>query len=171
MKGWMDFTPYRFSATIQVMKKPAGPYAYNRKAGFNYELGDKYEAGIELSGIEVKSVRANQANIDAGYVVIRGGEAFLANSVIPPYQMANTPEGYVPDRLRKLLLSKKELQELGALENGKSLTIVPISMYNKGRKVKIEIAIGHGKKQFDKRETIKKRDSDREIRRSWKNGD
>jgi SsrA-binding protein len=152
------------------MEKSSGTYAYNRKAGFNYELGDKYEAGIELTGIEVKSVRAGRANIDSGYVSIRGGEAFLMSVSIPPYQASNTPKEHEPERYRRLLLSKKEIAELCRLENGRSLTIVPISMYNKGRKVKVGLAIGRGKKQFDKRETIKKRESEREIGRSWKHG-
>ena len=143
-------------------------YAENRKVRFDYEILDKYEAGIELLGSEVKSVRGGQISLEGAFVIIRGGEAFLINANIPPYQVKNTPSDYDPIRNRKLLLTQKELAELEATEKNKSLTIVPISLYNKGRKIKISIALAKGKKKFDKRETIKKRDTDREIRREFK---
>lgn len=143
-------------------------YAENRKAHFDYEILEKYETGIELLGIEVKSVRGGQMSLEGAFVIIRGGEAFLINSNIPPYQVKNTPESYDPLRNRKLLLTKKELRELVATEKNKSLTIVPISVYNKNRKIKLEIALVKGKKKFDKRETLKKRDTDRELRREVK---
>ena len=145
-------------------------YAENRKARFDYEILDKYEAGIELLGPEVKSVRSGRASLEGAFVIIRGGEAFLMNANIPPYQVNNTPEGYDPLRNRKLLLTKKEMQELSKSETNKSLTIVPLALYNKGRKVKTEIALVKGKKKFDKRETIKKRESDRDIERQYKHG-
>ena len=140
-------------------------YAENRKARFNYEILEKYEAGIELLGVEVKSVRSGQMSLEGAFVIARGGEAYLINANIPPYQAKNTPKDYDPLRNRKLLLTKKEIVELAGSEKNKSLTIVPISVYNKGRKIKIEIALVKGRKKFDKRETIKKRDTDREIRR------
>lgn len=140
----------------------------NRKAHFNFEISEKLEAGIELLGFEVKSVRKGQGSLEGSYVTVRGAEAFLIGMNIPPYQTANTPADYDPLRNRKLMLTKKELQELGDIENQKGLTIVPISVYNKGRKLKLEIGIARGKKKFDKRETIKKRETDREIRRSLK---
>lgn len=143
-------------------------YAENRKARFNYEFLEKYEAGIELLGTEVKSVRSGQMSLEGAFVIIRGGEAFLINANIPPYQVKNTPKDYDPLRNRKLLLTKKEITELAGSEKNKSLTIVPISVYNKGRKIKVEIALVKGKKKFDKRETLKKRDTDREIRREIK---
>ncbi len=143
-------------------------YAENRKARFNYEFLEKYEAGIELLGTEVKSVRGGQMSLEGAFVIIRGGEAFLINANIPPYQVKNTPKNYDSLRNRKLLLTKKEIAELAGSEKNKSLTIVPISVYNKGRKIKVEIALVKGKKKFDKRETIKKRDTDREIRREYK---
>lgn len=142
--------------------------AVNKKAHFNYEILETYEAGIELLGFEVKSLKKNGASLDGSYVVIRGGEAFVIGMNIAPYQQANTPKEYDPYRNRKLLLTKKELRELETKESQKGLTIVPISMYNEGRKIKVEIAITRGKKKFDKRETIKKRESDREIRRTLK---
>jgi len=143
-------------------------YAENRKARFNYEFLEKYEAGIELLGIEVKSVRNGQMSLEGAFVIIRGGEAFLINANIPPYQVKNTPKDYDPLRNRKLLLTKKEINELSGSDKNKSLTIVPISVYNKNRKIKLEIALVKGKKKFDKRETLKKRDTDREIRREYK---
>ena len=143
-------------------------YAENRKARFNYEILEKYEAGIELLGVEVKSVRDGQISLEGAFVIVRGGEVFLINANIPPFQPKNAPKDYDPLRNRKLLLTKKEIAELAASEKNKSLTIVPISLYNKGRKIKVEIALSKGKKKFDKRETIKKRDTDREIRREIK---
>lgn len=143
-------------------------YAENRKARFNYEILEKYEAGIELLGVEVKSVRGGQMSLEGAFVIIRGGEAYLINASIPPYQVKNTPKDYDPLRNRKLLLTKKEIVELAGNEKNKSLTIVPISVYNKGRKIKVEIALVKGKKKFDKREALKKRNTDREIRREYK---
>ena len=144
-------------------------YAENRKARFNYEIVEKYEAGIELVGTEVKSVRGGQISLEGAFVIVRGGEAYLINANIPPYQPKNAPADYDPLRNRRILLTKKEIKELSGNDKAKSLTIVPISVYNKNRKVKIEIALVKGKKKFDKRETIKKRETDRNIRRDVKN--
>ena len=143
-------------------------YTENRKVYFNYEILEKYEAGIELLGMEVKSVRASRMSLEGAFVIVRGREVFLINSNIPPYQVNNTPKDYDSLRNKKLLLTKKEINTLAGSEKNKSLTIVPISVYNKGRKIKIEIALAKGKKKHDKRETIKKRDTDREIRREIK---
>ncbi|MEI7765044.1 MAG: SsrA-binding protein SmpB [bacterium] len=143
-------------------------YAENRKVYFNYEILEKYEAGIELSGVEVKSVRAGRMSLEGAFVIVRGGECFLINANVPPYQTNNTPKEYDSLRNKKLLLTKKEIRELADSGNNKSLTIVPISVYNKGRKIKISIALAKGKKKFDKRETIKKRETDREVRREVK---
>lgn len=143
-------------------------YAENRKAYFNYEILEKYEGGIELSGSEVKSVRKGSMSLEGAFVIVRGGEVFLVNANIPPYQPANAPIGFDPLRNRKILLTKKEIIELEGTEKNKSLTIVPLSLYNKGRKIKISLGLAKGKKKFDKRETIKKRETDREIRREYK---
>ncbi|OGI64965.1 SsrA-binding protein [Candidatus Nomurabacteria bacterium RIFCSPLOWO2_01_FULL_39_18] len=143
-------------------------YAENRKARFNYEILEKYEAGIELLGSEVKSVRGGQMSFEGAFVIVRGGEAYLINASIPPYQPKNAEKDYDPLRNRRLLLTKKEISELAGNEKSKSLTIVPISVYNRGRKIKVGIAAVKGKKKFDKRETIKKRETDREIRREYK---
>ena len=143
-------------------------YAENRKAHFNYEILEKYETGIELLGTEVKSVRNGQMSLEGAFVIVRGGECFLINTNITPYQVKNAPKDYDPLRNRKLLLTKKEIGELAGSEKNKSLTIVPLSVYNKNRKIKVEIALVKGKKKFDKRETLKKRDTDRELRREYK---
>lgn len=143
-------------------------YAENRKIHFNYEILEKYETGIELLGVEVKSIRSGKISLEGAYVIIRGGEAFLINTNIQPYQPNNMPKDYDPLRNRKLLLTKKEVEKLAGSEKNKSLTIVPISVYNKGRKIKVEIALVKGKKKHDKRETIKKRETEREVRREYK---
>ncbi|PJE74419.1 MAG: SsrA-binding protein [Candidatus Taylorbacteria bacterium CG10_big_fil_rev_8_21_14_0_10_41_48] len=142
--------------------------AQNKKVRFDYEVLEKYEAGIELLGIEVKSLRTHSATLDGSYVTVRGSEAFLMNMSIPPYQPSNTPEDYDPLRTRKLMLTKEEVKKLANIESSKGLTIVPISVYNKGKKLKVELAVVRGKKQYDKREDIKKRQSQRDIERSLK---
>ncbi|MCE9585503.1 SsrA-binding protein SmpB [Candidatus Nomurabacteria bacterium] len=143
-------------------------YAENRKVLFDYEILENYESGIELLGTEVKSVRDGKMSLEGAFIVIRGGEAFLINANIPPYQVKNAPKDYDPLRNKKLLLTKKEIIELVETEKNKSLTIVPIAVYNKGRKIKVKIALVKGKKKYDKRETTKKRDTDRELRREYK---
>lgn len=143
-------------------------YAENRKVYFDYEVVDKYEAGIELSGIEVKAIRAGKMSLSGSFILIRGGEAYLINANIEPYQTNNTPKEYNTTRNRKLLLTKKEIKELANTEKNKALTIVPLSVYNKGRKIKISFALAKGKKKHDKREATKKRDTERDIRREYK---
>lgn len=140
---------------------------YNKKINLDYEILETFEAGIELIGQEVKSLRKNQGSLLGTHITVRGGEVFLIAMNIPPYQVKNTPADYEPVRNRKILLKKDEIQRLASLETKKGLTIVPISMYNKGKKIKVEIAVVRGKKKFDKREDIKKRDVDRDIRREF----
>ena len=140
----------------------------NRKAHFNYEVIEKYEAGIELLGFEVKSIKGGRAILAGSYGVVRGGEVYLMNMQIPQYQFGNTPLDYDPTRTRKLLLSKKQIKELVDMDSKKGLTLVPMSLYSKGRLIKVELAVVKGKKNYDKRETIKKRDMDREISREYK---
>ncbi len=142
--------------------------ADNTKIRFQYDILEKFEAGIELFGFEVKSVRAGRTSLVGAHVIVRGGEAYLIGATIPPYQTNNTPKDYDPLRNRRLLLTKKELAELADSETKRGLTIVPMSMYNKGHKLKVEIALVKGKKIHDKRQTIKKRDTDREIKREMK---
>jgi SsrA-binding protein len=145
------------------------PLIQNKKAYFNYEILEKMEAGIELFGFEVKSLKNSQGSLDGSHITVRGGEVFVINMQIPPYQPVNTPKDYDPLRNRRLLVTKKEIGRLEKEAEQKGLTIVPISVYNKGRRVKMEIAVVRGKKKYDKREAIKKRDTEREIRRSLKN--
>jgi len=140
----------------------------NKKAYFNYEITEKFTAGIELFGFEVKSVRGKKGQLEGAYITIRGGEAYLIGANIPAYQPKNAPTDFDPLRNRKLLLTKKEIKQLADVEAKKGLTIVAIAVYNAGRKLKLEIGIARGKKSFDKRETIKKRETDREIRRTLK---
>jgi SsrA-binding protein len=140
----------------------------NTKAHFNYEILEKYEAGIELSGHEVKSLKNKQGNLEGAHVLVRGGEAYMVGVLIPPYQEKNTPKDYEPRRNRRLLLNRKEIAELSSKETGKGLTVVPISIYNKGRLIKVSVAVVRGKKKYDKRETTKKREGDREVSRLMK---
>ncbi len=139
--------------------------AENRKARFNFELLEEFEAGIELVGTEVKSLKKGQASLDGSYILVRGGEAFVANLHIPPFQEKNAPENYESRRLRRVLLTKAEIKKLADADSKKGLTIVPLAVYNKGVRLKLRLAIARGKRQFDKRESIKKRDVERDIRR------
>jgi len=140
----------------------------NKKARLNFEILEELEAGIELLGLEVKSLRQKRGKLEGAHVIIRGGEAYLVGMGIPPYQVGNTPKDYDPARTRRLLLTHKEISSLAGKEHQKGLTIVPISVYGKSRKLKLRIAVARGKKQHDKRETLKKRDAKREIERSLK---
>ena len=137
-----------------------------KKARFNYEILETLEAGIELFGLEVKSLKKGQGSLDGSHVIVRGGEAFLVNMLIPPFQEKNTPKDYEPRRNRRLLLTKEEIAKLAATED--KLTVVPISIYNKGPLVKVSVAVVRGKKKFDKRASIMKRETDREARRVMK---
>jgi len=144
------------------------PIAKNRKATFDYEILEKFTAGLELTGQEVKSVRAGHISLSGAYVSIRGAEAFLLNADIPAYQPKNAPADYEQTRTRKILLTKAELGELEKAEGTKGLTIVPLSVYNKGRFLKLDLGIARGKKKFDKRESIKKHDVERDLNRKLK---
>ena len=143
----------------------------NKKAQFNYEILEKYTAGIELFGFEVKSLKGGHGSLEGAHVTIRGNEVYLIGMFIPPYQPNNTPKDYDPYRNRRLLLNKNEINSLQKVEKTKGLTIVPTSVYNKQvskrAKVKIDIASVKGKRKFDKRETLKKRDTERETRRQF----
>jgi len=140
----------------------------NKKAKHDYEILDTFEAGLKLRGHEAKAIRAGKGSLRGSHVIVRGEEAFLVGANISPYQPENTPKDYDPERPRKLLLSKKEIVKLAELEKQGGLTIVPLSVYNKGRFLKIEIALVRGKKKYDKRQTLKKKEAEREMRRSLK---
>ncbi len=140
----------------------------HKRAYFDFEILETFEAGISLLGTEVKSIRHGQGKLEGAHVVIRGGEAFLVGSSIPAFQKKNTSTTYDPERTRKLLLTRKEIAELHQKSEKQGLTIVPIKLYNKASKLKLEIAIAKGKKKQDKREAIKKRDTNRDIERELK---
>ncbi len=140
-------------------------YAQNKKATFDYEILEKFEAGIELKGHEVKAIKAGKVSLTGSYVKVLGDEIFLLGALVSPYQPSNVPKGYEEQRDRKLLLSRKEIEYLIGKQKERGLTIVPIKLYNKGGKVKLEIGVARGKKKYDKREAIKKRDVERHLRR------
>lgn len=143
----------------------------NKKARFDYEVLETFHAGIELLGLEVKSLRMGRGSLEGARVLVRGNEAYLVGATIPPYQANNLEGGmvgYEADRTRRLLLTKKEIAELSGSGSQKGLTIIPFSYYNKGGKIKLDIAVVRGKKKYDKREAIKKRDTERDVMRELK---
>lgn len=137
----------------------------NKKARLNYEVLEEYEAGIELLGGEVKVLKSGQGSLEGARVVIRGGEAFLLGLHIPPYQPNNAIGSYEAERTRRLLLTKKELKELTGKAEQKGLTIIPLSVYNNKRWLKVKIALVRGRKKFDKRERLKKQAAKRDVAR------
>lgn len=136
----------------------------NKKASFNYELGDKMTAGVELFGYEVKSLRAGLGSLDGSYIIIRGGEAYLIGGYIPAYQKSNAPKDYNERRNRVLLLRKKEIAELSLAEQKKTV-LIPLAFFVSGSKIKLDFAFAKGKNKGDKRQSIKKRDTERDIKR------
>ncbi len=140
--------------------------AENKKAFHNYEILETFEAGIALRGFEVKAIKAGRANIAGAHVIIRVHRALLVGADIPPYQPLNTPAGYDPAASRRLLLTRKELKYLLGKMQSDRLTAVPLSLYTKGRLIKVKLALVRGTRQYEKRETIKKREVNREIRRT-----
>ncbi len=141
----------------------------NKRAHYDYELLERLEAGINLQGQEVKAVRLGHADLTGSFVKIIGSEAYLVNAKIFPYEFARTAD-YDQSRTRKLLLHKKEIIALKTKTEGSNLTIVPVSMYTTNNLIKVELALAKPRKQFNKKEKIKKRDLEREIQRAIKNG-
>ena len=142
-------------------------YANNPKAGFDYEILETLEAGIVLKGYEVKSVKTGKVSIKGSYVKILNGEPFLIGATISPYQVANITDDYDPQSSRKLLLSKKQISVLVGTSQTHGLTLVPLKLYEKKGRVKLLIGIARGKKKYDKRETIKKKDVARAKQRGF----
>lgn len=142
--------------------------AENRKAYFNYNILEKFEAGMVLIGQEVKSIKLGRISLKGSYVVLRNEEVFLIGANVPPYQPKNAPPDYEPERSRKLLLNKAEIKKLIGKTKQKGLTLIPLKVYTKHAKIKLEFGIGRGKKKIDKRESIKKREIEREIQRELK---
>ena len=141
-------------------------FTHKSKARFDYEILETLSAGLELVGSEVKSIRNGKISLAGAFVGVRGKEAFLIGADIPPYQPKNAPPDYDSTRPRKLLLTKSELEKLSTAEGTKGLTIIPLSVYNKGRFLKLDLGIARGKKKFDKRQAIKKRDVERDLKRT-----
>jgi SsrA-binding protein len=141
--------------------------ATNRRARFDFEIADTFEAGLVLMGSEVKSLRLGKANLSDAYAVVRGGEAFLVGAYIGPYEFAREG-GHDPTRTRKLLLHKREIERIGSSVAEKGLTLVPMRLYFKDGRAKIEIGLGKGKARYDKRETLKRRQADREMQRAMR---
>ncbi len=144
--------------------------ARNRKARHDYEILENYEAGISLCGSEVKSLRLGKVNISDSYATIIDGQAFLKNLHISPYAMA-TVNAHEPLRQRRLLLHKREIRKLTRALDERGLTIVPLSVYFKNGRVKIELAVARGRKKYDKRDAQAKRESDRDMQRATKRDD
>ena len=143
-------------------------FTENKKAYFNYQIQEKFEAGMVLIGQEVKSIKQGRINLAGSYVVLREREAYLIGCHIPPYQPKNAPEDYTPERSRKLLLKKDELKYLIGKAAQKGLTLVPLRVYTKKGLIKLEFGVGKGLKKIDKKEMIKKRETEREIQRELK---
>lgn len=141
----------------------------NRQARYLYEILETYEAGIQLTGTEVKSIREGKVNLQDGYALIRNGEAWLLNAHISPYTGSGQYFNHEPRRTRKLLLHRQEIRKLIGKVEQQGLTLVPLKMYLKRGLVKVSIALGKGKKLHDKREDLKRRQDQRDIQRAMKN--
>mgnify|MGYP001607134158 CR=1 FL=1 len=133
-------------------------YVENKKAAFDYEILEKYEAGLVLSGMEVKSIRAGHISLKGAFITFHGNNAMLTNAHIAKYKYSGKSLGYEPEKSRQILLKKRENNHLRGKMQEKGLTVIPLSVYTKGRHIKMEIAVCRGKKKYDKRESIKKRE-------------
>lgn len=156
--------------TTGQAKKPIMPHIYseNKKAAYDYEVLEKYEAGLVLQGQEVKSIKGGHINLSGSYVVIRSGEPYLIGAKVPPYQPKNAPADYNPEQSRKLLLNKKEIDYLTGKVNERGFALIPLKVYEQNGRIKLEFGLARGKKKYDKKEKIKKRDVQRDIQRAFK---
>jgi SsrA-binding protein len=146
-------------------RRGGGDIATNRQARFRYELLETWETGIALEGSEVKSLRDGQANLKDAYAIVRDGEVWLHNAHIAPYAPA-AGEGHDPERPRKLLMHKREIERLIGKTQERGLTLVPTRIYFSGPRAKVELALARGKEQRDKRESIREREQKREMERA-----
>ena len=153
----------------KLKKHPTGTIAQNKKARHDYFIEHKFEAGLVLSGWEVKSLRASKVQLVDSYVLLKDDEAWLMGSHITPLKTASTHVIADPTRTRKLLLNRRELDRLFAAVQQKGYTCVALSLYWKQHMIKCEIALGKGKKEYDKRDTVRERDSNRELQRAVRN--
>ncbi len=149
-------------------KAHSGVVAENRRARHDYHIEESIEAGIVLTGSEIKSVRAGRVNLRGSYARVVNNEVFLYEAHISPYEQSGTYFNHDPMRPRKLLLHRREIRRLIGLVRQKGLTLVPLRIYFKGRRAKVELGIARGKKLYDKREDIAKRDAQRDIERALK---
>lgn len=140
----------------------------NKKGLFNFEVMEEFEAGIMLTGQEVKSVKQGHINLDGSYIRIKNNETWLVGAQIPKYKLAGPLPDYDPRRSRKLLLNRKEIKYLAGKSQEKGLTLIPVSVYTKRSKIKLGIGLARGKKKHDKRDVIRKREDDRRINRAMK---
>jgi len=143
--------------------------AFNRRAGFDYKITDRYEAGLVLRGFEVKAVKSGQISLKESFVTVKGKELYLTNAHIPLWKQAGEIKNYDPTGPRKLLLRKSEIKHLIGKMRVEGLTLVPIRVYNKKRLLKLEFGVGKGKKEFDKRKDLAKKEAERRIDRALKN--
>jgi len=153
---------------MAVAKKKSAykdPLAENRRARFDYDILEHIEAGVELTGMEAKSAKLGRMNLSGAYVIIRGGEAQLLNASIQPFQPGNADKSYEPERTRRILLHKTEIRKLSGKLDHERLTLIPLRAYIKKNLVKLDLGLGRSRKKADKREAIKKRDVEREMRR------
>lgn len=140
-------------------------YSENKKAHYDYEIIEKYEAGLVLQGQEVKSIKTGHINLAGSYVVMHDNEPVLIGAKVPPYQPKNAPVDYNPERQRKLLLNKKEIDYLAGRVKERGFSLVPLKVYDNNGRIKLEFGVARGKKHFDKKEKIKTRDVERDIQR------
>jgi SsrA-binding protein len=146
------------------------PLAENRRARLDYNLTENLEAGVELLGHEVKSIKAGRMGLNGSYVLVREGQAWLYNASVPPYQAGNVPDGYDSERTRRLLLKKSDIKVLVGSLNTKGILLIPTRAYIKGNLIKLEIGVGKSRKKSDKREYLKSREHDREMRQVKEEG-
>ncbi|PIZ58539.1 SsrA-binding protein [bacterium (Candidatus Torokbacteria) CG_4_10_14_0_2_um_filter_35_8] len=142
--------------------------ATNRRARYDYKILEEIEAGIVLSGQEVKSVKKGHISLKGSFVTLKGAEVFLTNAHISPYEFSGEVKEYNPERPRKLLLHKKEIARIIGKKKEQGLTLIPLKIYTKHRKIKVLIGIARGKKKFDKREEMRKKEAERKIQRAMR---
>lgn len=143
--------------------------AFNKRANYDYAISDKYEAGLVLRGFEVKAVKSGQISLKGSFVTVHGTELYLTNAHIPLWKQAGEIKNYDPTGPRKLLLRRREIKHLIGLRRIEGLTLVPIRVYTKKRLLKLEFGVGKGKKEYDKRKDIAKKEAGRRIDRALKN--
>ena len=140
-------------------------YSENKKAGFDYEILEKFEAGVVLFGQEVKSIKTGHINLSGSYISLTSGEPFLVGVKVPPYQPNNAGADYGDERQKKLLLNKKEIDYLMGKAKTKGFSLIPLKVYEKNGRIKLEFGLAKGKKKYDKKAKIKERDVEREVNR------